>query len=159
MAIYPVRDFDEFRTQFATTEARRAELGVLATAVHRSVDNPNEVMVTFDMRSAEDAVALVELFGGAKVTERLGELRHEVEGLSIEWVTIPTEGGLSGRSIGDGRIRTTTGASVVAVIRGSTSFPGPGPEFVLEPGDVALVTGSADGVHLASVVMTGRGIA
>jgi hypothetical protein len=58
VAIYPVRDFEEFRAQFATTEARQSELGVLATAIHRSVDNPNEVMVTFEMRSAEDALAL-----------------------------------------------------------------------------------------------------
>ncbi len=121
-------------------------------------DDPDSCRASL-LLSTEDAVALVELFGGSKVTERLGELRHGVEGLSIEWVTIPAEGGLSGRSIGDGRVRTATGASVVAVIRGSTSYPGPGPEFVLEPGDVALVTGSADGVHLASVVMTGRGIA
>lgn len=109
--------------------------------------------------SGEEAAALVELLGGSKVTERLGDLRHEVEGLSIEWVTMPADGGLSHKSIGEGRIRTTTGASVVAVIRGATSFPGPGPDFVLEPGDVALVTGTAEGVHLAAVVLTGRGIA
>lgn len=58
VAIYPVRDFDEFRSQLARTQARRTELGVLATALHRSVDNPNEVMVTFDMRSADDALNL-----------------------------------------------------------------------------------------------------
>jgi hypothetical protein len=58
VAIYPVRDFDEFRAQFAGTESRREDLGVLASTIHRSVDNPNEVMVTFDMRSAEDAMAM-----------------------------------------------------------------------------------------------------
>jgi len=59
VAIYPVRDFEEFRRQFAGTEARAAELGMIAATVHRSVDNPNEVMVTFEMRSADDALALL----------------------------------------------------------------------------------------------------
>ena len=58
VAIYPVRDVDEFCAQLATMYLRRNELGVLKTTVHRSVDNPNEVMVTFDMRSQEDALAL-----------------------------------------------------------------------------------------------------
>jgi hypothetical protein len=58
VAIYPVRDVDEFCAQLATMHARGKELGVLETAVHRSVDNPNELMVTFDMRSQEDALAL-----------------------------------------------------------------------------------------------------
>jgi hypothetical protein len=58
VAIYPVRDVEEFCTQLATMNARRNELGVLGTTVHRSVDNPHELMVTFDMRSQEDALAL-----------------------------------------------------------------------------------------------------
>lgn len=58
VAIYPVRDFEEYRAQYGLTEARRAELGVIAASLHRSVDNPDEVMVTFEMRSAADALAL-----------------------------------------------------------------------------------------------------
>ena len=58
VAIYPVRDVDEFCTQLATMFLRRNELGVIKTSVHRSVDNPNELMVTFDMKSQEDALAL-----------------------------------------------------------------------------------------------------
>ncbi len=105
--------------------------------------------------TGEEAALLVELMGGSKVTERLADLRHEVEGLSIEWVTMPASGGLSGRTIGDGRIRSDTGASVVAVIRGEQSIPGPGPDFALEPGDVALVTGSVDGVQAAARLLAG----
>ena len=58
VAIYPVRDVEEFCTQLATMYLRRNELGVLKTSVHRSVDNPPELMVTFEMRSLEDALAL-----------------------------------------------------------------------------------------------------
>ena len=58
VAIYPVRDVEEFCSELASTYTRRNELGVLRASVHRSVDNPNELMVTFDMRSEEDALAL-----------------------------------------------------------------------------------------------------
>jgi hypothetical protein len=59
VAIHPVRDFAEFCAQFAAIDDRRDELGVLGTTVHRSVDNPNEVMVTIDMRSADHALAML----------------------------------------------------------------------------------------------------
>lgn len=101
----------------------------------------------------QEASALVELLGGSKVTERLADLRHEVEGLSIEWITMPPTGGLTGSTIGAGRIRTTTGASVVAVIRGERSIPGPGPELQFEPGDVVLLMGTAEGVQAGSRVL------
>jgi hypothetical protein len=59
VAVYAVRDFDRFCEQFALSDARRSEVGVLDTKIHRSVDNPNEVMVTLEMRSTDDALALL----------------------------------------------------------------------------------------------------
>lgn len=103
--------------------------------------------------SNEESAAMVELLGGSKVTEKIGDLRHEVEGLAIEWITLPASGGLTGRTIGDGAIRTRTGASVVAVIRGDVSIPGPGPDFTLGAGDVALVVGSVEGVRAATQLL------
>ena len=33
-----------------------------------------------------ESASLVELLGGTKITERLSDLRHEVQGLSIQWI-------------------------------------------------------------------------
>jgi TrkA domain protein len=104
--------------------------------------------------TGEEAAVVVELLGGTKLTERLADLRHEVEGLAIEWVTMPDTGGLTGHTIGEGRLRTETGASVVAVIRGGQSLPGPGPNFRLEPADVVLVVGSVASVQSAHDLLT-----
>lgn len=142
------------RYEFSTERGER--LGVIVRRDGRrelvvyDADDPDSCRATVSV-SASEAATLVELFGGSKLTERLADLRHEVEGLSIEWVTMPASGGLTGRTIGDGRIRTETGASVVAVIRGRTSIPGPGPEFGFEAGDVVLVMGSTPAVHAAVV--------
>src|SRR5262245_26158121 len=97
---------------------------------------------------------MVELLGGSRVTERLQDLRHEVEGLSIQWVTIPPGKDVAGRTIADGEIRTRTGASVVAVIRGDQSIPGPGPDFRFEPSDVVLLMGSEPAVEAAERLLT-----
>jgi TrkA domain protein len=146
--------------RYEFTSAAGDRLGVV---VRR--DNRRE-LVLYDERDPDrtrdlvkltgaEAKTLVELLGGTKVTERVADLRHEVEGLSIEWVTMPPDGGLSGMTIGDGQIRSKTGASVVAVIRGDRSIPGPGPETELQPGDIALVVGSVEGVQRASRLLAG----
>jgi TrkA domain protein len=109
---------------------------------------------TVELRPEESA-AIVELLGGTKVTEKLSDLRHEVEGLSIEWVTIRESSPLAQKSIADGAIRTKTGASIVAVLRGDTSIPGPGPDFTFSVGDVALVVGSVQGVQSAAKLISG----
>jgi TrkA domain protein len=146
--------------RYEFTSAAGDRIGVVARRDARrelvlyDEEDPDACRDTVELTGEESAV-LVELLGGTKVTERIADLRHEVEGLSIEWVTLPDGGGLSGRTIGDGRIRTETGASVVAVIRGDTSIPGPGPEFRLEAGDVALVVGSVDGVQRAGRLLAG----
>ena len=49
---------------------------------------------------------------------------------------------------------TTVGASVVAVIRDTTSIPGPGPDLCFEPGDVVLVMGSVASVLAATRRLT-----
>lgn len=116
-------------------------------------DDPDTCAGMLELEPHESA-ALVELLGGSKVTERLSDLRYEVEGLSMEWVTMPATSRLCGGTIADGAIRTTTGASVVAVIRGSTSFPGPGPEFRFEADDIVLVMGATQGVHQAAQLLT-----
>ena len=146
------------RYEFDTEHGRR--LGVL---VHR--DGQRDVLVyrqddidscneSLRLTPAESA-SMVELLGGTKITERLGDLRHEVQGLSIEWVEMGPGAPMAGRTIGEGRIRTQSGASVVAVLRGGASRPGPGPDFRFETGDTVLVIGSHEGVSVASRIIAG----
>ena len=146
------------RYEFETSRGRR--LGVL---VQR---DGNRQLLVYDKDDVDtchevvdlgkgDAASLVELLGGSKVTERIGDLRTEVQGLSIEWLTLDESSALANKTIGDGQIRTRSSASVVAVLRGDDSIPGPGPSFLLKPGDTVLVTGSHDGVEVARRIILG----
>lgn len=116
--------------------------------------DPDSCKGTMEL-SEGDASKVAELLGGTNITARLESLKHMVEGLAIEWITMPEAGGLTGKTIGEGRIRTETSASVVAVIRKEDGIPGPGPEFTLEARDTVLVMGSDDAVGKARAILIG----
>lgn len=96
--------------------------------------------------SEHDTQTLAEILGVSHVTETVAEIRQEIDGLSIEWIEIPASSDLVGTSIGDGQFRTKTGASIVAIMRASQPVPAPGPEFVLDAGDVAVAVGTHQGL-------------
>ncbi|MGB5757654.1 MAG: cation:proton antiporter regulatory subunit [Acidimicrobiales bacterium] len=96
--------------------------------------------------SEADTQTLGEILGVSHVTETVAAVRHEIEGLAIEWVELPTGSSAIGSTIGDGAYRTETGASIVAVIRGNRTVPAPGPDFTFSGGDVAVAVGTLEGL-------------
>ncbi|MDN4483364.1 cation:proton antiporter regulatory subunit [Demequina lignilytica] len=117
-------------------------------------EDPDACRGTLEL-SEGDAGKLAELLGGTNITARLEDLRHSIVGLAIEWVTMPAAGGLVNRTLAEGKIRTLTSASVVAVIRGDQGIPGIEPSFVFEAGDTVLVMGSDEAVDRAAHILTG----
>jgi TrkA domain protein len=108
-------------------------------------DDPDTAIVTLDL-SDDEAHDLVDLLGGSRVVENLSHLQHQIEGLAIDWLTIDPESRYAGRTIGEARIRTRTGVSVVAVLRGDQPHPAPGPEFLMKAEDVLVVVGTPEGI-------------
>jgi TrkA domain protein len=94
-----------------------------------------------------DARTLAEMLGGSRVAEELAELQQQIEGLAIDWLPLRTDSPFVGRTIGDARIRTRTGVSVVAVLRGENAIAAPGPELQLESGDYLVVVGTTRGIE------------
>lgn len=146
------------RYEFDTEHERR--IGVLVhrdgrreLLIYRKSD-PDACSETLQL-SHDESASLVELLGGSKVTERLSDLRHEVQGLAIEWISLTDTSPMVGKTIGAGRIRTVTGASVIAVIRGGDSHPGPGPDYSLMSGDVVLLSGRHESVEAARRIIAG----
>ena len=52
---HEVSDYAAWRKVYNDFDATRRKMGVTAQAVYRSIDNPNDVTVTHDFRSAEKA--------------------------------------------------------------------------------------------------------
>ena len=59
----------------------------------------------------------------------------------------------SGRSIKELKIRSTTGATVIAVKRGNEIIPSPGLEFVFCPGDIVYLIGSKESLSKAFALL------
>jgi TrkA domain protein len=138
------------RYEFETTEGKR--IGVVS---HRTglreiyLSRPDDVdeFTRVLGLSYDDARTLAELLGASRVAQQLAELQQHIEGLVIDWLPVRTDSAYVGRTIGDARVRTRTGVSVVAIVRGEDAIPAPGPDEVLEDGDYLVVVGTARGVE------------
>ncbi len=69
-------------------------------------------------------------------------LRHAEQQFDLEWVTLEPSCELAGVSIGEGQIRTATGASVVGVIRQEKLTPNPEATFRFLADDLVAIIGS-----------------
>lgn len=101
----------------------------------------------------EESRILAELLGVSQIAKELVELQQNVEGLAIDWLLLQPNSPFAGRTIGDTGARTRTGVSIVAVLRGETPFPAPGPEFALEGGDTLVVVGTPRGIEQLVVLL------
>ena len=103
-----------------------------------------------------DSRTLSELLGGSQVVGELARLQQQVEGLAIDWLPVVDGTPYADKRIADTAARTRTGVSIVAVIRGDTAIPAPGPHFQLKGGDTLVVVGTARGIEdLAVLLRTG----
>jgi TrkA domain protein len=97
--------------------------------------------------SDDDARTLAEMLGGSRVAAELAELQQRIEGLAIDWLPVRDDSPYVARTIGDARIRTRTGVSVVAALRGEQAVPAPGPDLELRAGDYLVVVGTPRGIE------------
>ena len=140
------------RYEFQTSEGRR--IGVIS---HRSglreiylsrPDDPDEFKRVLGL-SPDDARTLAELLGATRVAQQLAELQQRIEGLVIDWLPVREDSPYVGRTIGDAQLRSRTGVSVVAIVRGDDAVPAPGPDARLDNGDYLVVVGTGRGVEQA----------
>jgi TrkA domain protein len=103
----------------------------------------------------EEADALAEILGAARIAGRLAELQQHIEGLAIDWLEIPTGSAYAGRPLGDTQARSRTGTSIVAVLRGEQAIPAPGPDTPLQAGDTVVVVGTPKGIAALTRLLGG----
>jgi TrkA domain protein len=144
------------RFEFRTSSGRR-----VAVIHHRSgwkdltVEDVHDADASHELVSLDedDSRTLAELLGGSQVAHELAELRQRVSGLGIDWLPMSSVSPFAGRTIGDTQARTRTGVSIVAVVRGDTALPAPGPEQGLEAGDQLVVVGTPRGIEELAVIL------
>jgi Trk K+ transport system NAD-binding subunit len=68
--------------------------------------------------------------------------------------TLPSHSPSVGKTIGELRLRSRTGASIIAIRRGMQLLTNPGAEVVLEPEDVIVMLGNPDQIESAIELIT-----
>lgn len=137
------------RYEFTNSAGER--IGVIA---HRGGDcevlvygdrDPDRAQRVFQLNAAE-ADALAQILGAPRMVESYADLTKEVPGLEAGQVVVRPNSGYAGRPLGETKARTRTGASIVAIVRDAAVLASPGPDEVLNPGDVLVVVGTGDGI-------------
>jgi TrkA domain protein len=146
------------RHNFATQTGQ--QLGVVSYRTGRrdlllyDPDDPDTCREVIRLNQ-EEADALADLLGAARLTGHLAELQQQVEGLAISWLTIREDSPYAGGTIADTQARSRTGVSIVAVLRGRTAFPAPEPSFGFQAGDTTVVVGTPAGVRTLTGLLDG----
>jgi TrkA domain protein len=116
--------------------------------------DPDSCALTLPL-DVEDAHTLTELLGGSQVAESQQELLQTLPGLIIDWVPVREGWSCTGQSIREIGVRARTGASIVAVVRDGETIPSPEADFVMRPGDTAVVVGTVDGIRKTVELLQG----
>jgi TrkA domain protein len=99
--------------------------------------------------SENDARTLAETLGASRVAEELVQLQQKIKGLAIDWLPVREDSPFANSPIGAAGVRTRTGVSIVAILRGDQAIPAPGPASVVRPGDYLVVVGTPRGIEQA----------
>ncbi|MDX3380219.1 potassium transporter TrkA [Streptomyces sp. V2] len=123
--------------------------GTRTVNVYRS-DDPDSCAQSLRLTTAEagsliDALMPSHHSPSLLYTTDLGLVAERIEvGATSRW---------NGRLLGDTRMRTETGASIVAVLRRAEAIPSPAPDFRLAGGDTVIVIGTREGVDAAAAIL------
>jgi CPA2 family monovalent cation:H+ antiporter-2 len=86
-----------------------------------------------------------------------GEIAEALAGASTETLVVGAESAGAGKTIGELKLRSMTGASVIALVRDGRTELNPGPDLRLRPEDVIVLLGTPEQVDLAIEHIDGAG--
>ena len=137
------------RHEFATGAGERVAVlshrtGRREIAVYERAD-PDSCTTVLHL-NPDDSRTLAELLGGGPLSEAAAGVQR-LAGVALDWIPIRANARLAGTTIGEAQLRTRTGSSVVAVIRGDQTIAAPGPETALTDGNVVVAVGTPDGLR------------
>ncbi|WP_157249883.1 cation:proton antiporter regulatory subunit [Nonomuraea typhae] len=144
------------RHEFTTQSGRR--IGVVSHRTGRrdlviyDKGDPDRACEAVQLND-DEADALSELLGAPRIVQRLNELHRQVEGLVSVQLAITSGAPYAGRPMGETRMRTRTGSSIVAVVRDGQVVASPGPDFVFAAGDTVVVVGTLEGTAAAADIL------
>lgn len=120
--------------------------------------NPDDVDPIVIRLEAEEA----RILGQAIVTEWRPKTiidylsRSFQGGMAMDQFTITDRSPIAGLTVMDTNLRSSTGASIIALIKGGKTLFNPPPSTAIGPGDVVVLIGDEDQLHRARNIIIGE---
>ncbi|GAA4369253.1 cation:proton antiporter regulatory subunit [Paeniglutamicibacter cryotolerans] len=103
--------------------------------------------------NSEEAAALGAMLGAPQLVAHLTDQHSELPGVNTQQFVISADSPYVEQTLGDTKLRTRTGVSVVAIARGGRVVPSPKPDFELGLGDVLIIVGTTSGLENAAHII------
>ncbi len=101
---------------------------------------PSSVVVNED-----DIPQVAAVLGGAFDNMKILEPKDiALKGLILEWIKLEQNASITGKSLGELRLRETTGVSILAILRGENLLPSPKENKILLGRDYLLAIGKKE---------------
>ena len=107
---------------------------------HTGDEEPTAVLQLEDDESRQLGAILGGAYERPKIVE---ELEMALGEFQIEWIRVPNDSWVNGRTLADCGFRKRTGVTVIAILRESESIAGAQPDDVILDGDTIVVVGKA----------------
>lgn len=101
----------------------------------------------------DEAATIGSLLGSRQLVAQLTEEHRDLPGVSTRQFYIDHGSPFDGRTLGDTRMRSRSGASLVAVLRSGQVQASPAPDFTLAGGDLLVVVGTSEGLDTAADIL------
>ncbi|MEU7380615.1 cation:proton antiporter regulatory subunit [Streptomyces sp. NPDC088337] len=142
------------RYDLTTREQRRLSVvahrdGTRTLSAYRE-DDPDACALSVRMTAGETAAVIDALMPSHHSPNLLSTTEL---GLVAERVELSATSYWNGRVLGETRMRTETGVSIVAVLRRAEAIPSPGPDLRLAGGDTLIVIGTREGADAAAAIL------
>ncbi|MCQ9164762.1 MULTISPECIES: cation:proton antiporter regulatory subunit [unclassified Arthrobacter] len=119
------------------------------------VDDPDACAASIPL-TAEEASALGTLLGSTQLIAQLANEQKDVTGVTTHQILLREGTAYAGRPLGDTQMRTLTGTSIVALLRGDEVIGSPRPDQILEVGDLVVIVGTETGLAKAAQILQSR---
>ena len=86
---------------------------------------------------------------------RIAKLNSALKSAETEAICVPPDSPVAGKTLGDLRLRTLTGTTVIAITRGTDTEINPDVAFVIQPEDLLLLVGTAENLERAIALING----
>ncbi len=144
------------RREIVTGSGRRVGIvaqrdGGLALIISR-VNDPDACAASIPL-TPEEAVTIGDLLGARQLVAQLTEEHRDLPGVSTRQFLVEQGSPFDGRRLADTRMRTRSGASLVAVLRSGQVQASPTPDFTLAAGDLLVVVGTSEGLDSAADIL------